>query len=360
LQLIQDFFKKHSLEEETIAIGVSGGADSLALVLLIKETLPKAKLVALTVDHGLRPTSRQEAEYVATLMEQHQIEHHILSWMGRKPKTGIEEAARVARYNLLCDWCLEHQVKYLAIAHHLFDQAETFLMRLERGSGLFGLSAMNEISERNNIKILRPFLYIHPDKLKAYLKNKGISWVEDESNQCTDFLRVKMRKFLPLLADETGITPERLGLAAQNLQRTRQFIEETVHDIINNKVHLWGKCGVSFDIAEFLSWHQELQFYVLSELMLTISGNVYVPEAEALQKLIAEIKRENFNGMTLGGVYIQKSDMHIWIIKEYRRVRTDISEQQWKDFEKEEPEVRGIKIPMKLRQALILEKNHKK
>lgn len=360
MQLIKDFLSKHSIQTKTLAVGVSGGADSLALALLIKEELPQYHLVALTVDHGLRPTSRKEAEYVAEVMKQFDIEHHILTWVGDKPVTGIEEQARLARYDLLCSWCKEHQIEYLAIAHHLFDQAETFLMRLERGSGLFGLSAIKDMSERNGIKILRPLLKTHPDVLKHYLKEKNIAWVEDESNKCEDFLRVKMRKFLPILEEKAGISVERLCLAAENLQKTRDFIEDVVEKTIADKVHLWGISGASFDYTAFMAWHDELKFYILARLISDISGNVYMPEANQLHTLLADLKKADFNGMTLGGVYFLRQDLRVWLIKENRDIVTDYQEDEWLAYERNVPEVRGIKIPAKLKQALIYEKKHEK
>ena len=358
MRVIADFFDTHQIEAESIAVGVSGGADSLALALMLKEELPACHLVALTVDHGLRPTSKQEAEYVAGVMREYGIEHHILAWEGKKPKTGIEEQARIARYSLLCDWCDAHNVAYLAIAHHLFDQAETFLMRLVRGSGLYGLASMQEIYELNGIHILRPLLKTHPDSLKAYLREKHIDWVEDESNQCEDFLRVKIRKFLPNLVQNIGLDAEHLGLAAANLQKTRAFMEDMVDETIRQNVHFWNNCGCSFDCTAFLSWHDELKFYVLSELIKKIGQNVYIPEAEALQKLISDLKTADFNGATLGGVYFCKSDLRIWLIRENRGIGTNISEAEWLDFERQTPEVRGIKIPAKLKAALISEKNY--
>ena len=169
MQVIRDFFIKNNIDAKAIAVGVSGGADSLALALLLKEYLPDIKIVALTVDHKLRPTSLEEALYTKDVMEKFGIEHHILTWKGEKPLTGIEEQARLARYELLTNWCKKNNINYLAIAHHLFDQAETFLMRIQRGSGVLGLSSMEDIVVRDGICILRPLLDISPLMLKEYL-----------------------------------------------------------------------------------------------------------------------------------------------------------------------------------------------
>ena len=356
MQIIADFLERHHIKDTTFAVGVSGGADSLALVLMFKREFPQYKIVALTVDHGLRPSSRDEAMYVANVMQRFNIEHHILTWEGEKPASGIEEQARIARYNLLCRWCQEHHISYLAIAHHLYDQAETFLMRLERGSGLYGLCAMSEISERDGVKLIRPFLNTAPEILKTFLNEQKIKWVEDESNQCLDFLRVKMRHFLPILEKETGITPARIGQAVADLQKTKDFIEGVVKQTIDNHVHQWGKSGFSVDYALYLGWHRELKFRVLSKLICKLNQTAYIPEAEKLEELLNCLDNKNYESRTLGGCYIHISDLRLWIIKERRRENNFYTTQQWEDFVLHNPEVRGIQIPHKLRVSLLSEK----
>lgn len=360
MQVIQDFLHKHHIMETTFAIGVSGGADSLALALMFKEAYPDYRLIALTVDHGLRPSSREEAQYVAKLMKQYNIEHHTLVWEGEKPQTGIEEQARLARYKLLCDWCNDNRISYLAIAHHLYDQAETFLMRLQRGSGLYGLSAMDEISERHGVRLLRPLLNIHPDILKDYLKAKNIDWVEDESNQCSDFLRVRMRKFLPTLELEATISSARICEAAADLRRVRCFLEDTVHSIIQEKVHNWNDVGYSVDYAEFLSWHKEIRFYVLGQLISTLQQQAYAPEADSLTALVQQLSDKKFSGATLGGCHILNEGLKLWIIKENRDRPDTYTTAEWDAYVIENPEVRGIKIPQKLKVALLDKKLSKK
>jgi len=358
LQVIRNFLEKHHIGEEAIALGVSGGADSLALALMFKEELPNRRLVALTVDHGLRPSSTKEALYVGKVMQQFGIEHYILRWEGEKPVSGIEEQARIARYKLLCDWCKENNIRYLAIAHHLYDQAETFLMRLQRGSGLYGLAAMNEISLKDNIFILRPFLNIVPQELKNFLQRRHINWVEDESNQCRDFLRVRMRQFLPILAKETGITPERLALAAENLQLSKTFIDDMIDKLIAEKVRFFEVYGCSFDCAAFDCWHDELKFHLLRKLIANIGEGAYFLQKENLFLLIAAMKQEGFSCFTIGGVHIQKYDFKFFIIKEVRssETQTHFSLEDWKEFVRVHPEVRGIKLPYKLKVLLTNKK----
>ena len=156
-------------ETGKVAIGVSGGADSLALVLVLAELLGKERIVALTVDHKLRSESTEEANYVTDLMQNLGIEHHILTWEGEKPTQGIEEAARIARYNLIYDWCRQNEVNTLCVAHHLLDQVETFFIRLHRGSGLTGLCGMSAVGVWKDLRIVRPLLDVHPQELREYL-----------------------------------------------------------------------------------------------------------------------------------------------------------------------------------------------
>ena len=237
------FFEQYQIDDEVIAAGVSGGADSLALVLRLNDWAKQngRRIVALTVEHGLRDESAAEAQYVAKLMAEFGIEHHILPWVGDKPDTGIEEAARKARYDLLAEWCKANKVRVLATGHHLRDQAETFLLRLIRGSGVYGLSGILPVSERGGLIIVRPQLDKTPDELRGYLRERGVRWVEDPSNQNQDFLRVKIRKFLPKLAQGIGLTEERLAATAAVLAETRAFIEAEVQKIIQNQQPCCGR-----------------------------------------------------------------------------------------------------------------------
>lgn len=356
MQIIKDFFIKNNIDAKAIAVGVSGGADSLALALLLKEYLPDIKIVALTVDHKLRPTSLEEALYTKDVMEKFGIEHHILTWEGEKPLTGIEEQARLARYELLTNWCKKNSIGYLAIAHHLFDQAETFLMRIQRGSGVLGLSSMEDIVVRDGIYILRPLLDISPVMLKEYLKNKNITWVEDESNYCDDFLRVKMRKFLPFMEKEVGISAERLCDTIKNLKRTKRFLEDSVNNTIKNQIKNWRNVAYSFDYSLFLDWHDELKFHILGKLIKELNGLSYTPQADILLSVIESMCNNGFESATLGGCIILKNELKVFIIKEYRLKNQNIKSLAWEEFIKQNPEFRGIKIPHKLKIALLKEK----
>jgi len=130
------------------------------------------------------------------------IAHHVLVWTDPKPATGIQEAARAARYRLLAGWCREQGCLHLLTAHHRDDQAETLLMRLLRGSGMVGLSAMARESERDGVLLARPFLNVSKSQLVATLKKAKIGFIEDPTNRDLNFTRPRIRALMPVLAAE--------------------------------------------------------------------------------------------------------------------------------------------------------------
>lgn len=274
--MLREFFEKYQIGDAAVAAGVSGGADSLALLFQLDAFLrPQGRrVIALTVDHGLRPESRDEAEYVAKLAAERQIEHHILTWEGKKPEKGIEEAARTARYGLLCGWCRDNGVGTLAVAHHLLDQAETFFMRLQRGSGLNGLCGMAPLSEKNGVRLIRPFLQVHPERLKEFLRERGVSWAEDPFNRCDDYLRVRVRKFLPQLAATLDITPERIADTMSVLARSRDCLEEQAAQFVDRYVRRYEKAGFSVSRLQLAGLHAEVCFRVLCFLLKETAGAI--------------------------------------------------------------------------------------
>ena len=145
-----------------LALAVSGGADSLALLLLAQRwrsaRASGPQLLVLTVDHGLRPESAAEARFVGEVASRYGLSFRSLRWEGPAPTAGVEAAARAARYSLLLGAARAEGATHLATAHHRDDQAETFLMRLARGSGVYGLAAMSPDVDRDGIRLVRPLL----------------------------------------------------------------------------------------------------------------------------------------------------------------------------------------------------------
>lgn len=351
---MQKFFDTYGITDGVIAAGVSGGADSLALALRLHEC--GKKVIALTVDHGLRAESRQEAEYVGEVMRRYGIEHHILTWQGEKPQSGIEDAARRKRYELLCGWCRLHGVKALAVGHHRRDQAETFLLRLQRGSGVDGLSCMQPVSKRDGIILLRPQLADDPEQLKAYLRARGVTWVEDASNQCDDFQRVKIRKFLPELERVIGLSEQRLADTAAVLTRTRGYLLEQVERFTDNHVRRWEGAAVSVPLPAVAALHPELAFRVLGALIKEIGGCDYAPEAQEIMRLSEQLKKPDFRGCTLGGCEFVTARKRLWIVPEVRDGQV-LEVAEWQKCLQNLPQYAKADLPYKVRRAIY---NHLK
>lgn len=347
---MEELLAKYQIKDDVIAVGVSGGADSLALVLQAAEELAVfgRKVVALTVDHGLRPTSRLESEYVAGLMQKHGIEHHILTWRGGKPATGIEEAARQARYALIAEWCNQNNVRVCLMAHHAKDQAETFLMRLQRGSGLEGLCGIREYSLRDGLIILRPLLGVNPESLRDYLRQRDIVWVEDESNRDTAFLRGKIRRYLPELTENTGIDVNKICNAVCNLQSAEDYIEQQLDLLLAHDV-VWDFGTVCrFKYTDYLSWHKEMKFRVLARLC----RREYIPRAERVLALANALNTLPFTGATLGGREIILAYDWIWIVPE--RVSKGLqSRKLWAEFVQQHHLYKNVKMPHKAKLAIL-------
>lgn len=259
---------------ESIAIAVSGGADSMALALLADAWAKQHQItiVALTVDHGLRPESVEEAKQVHSWLSAKGIQHHIITWEGEKPTSNIQAIARKKRYGLLLEWCKTHKVKDLMTAHHLDDQAETVLLRLARGSGVDGLSGILASTIQADIHIIRPLLEVPKETLKAYLNEQGQEWVEDPSNQSDEYARSALRKVLETYADALLIT-KRLADTAHHMARVRNYLETQTEEAMRQCVTLHEEGYVTLNTPAFLALHEEIGFRLLSNLLCIISGN---------------------------------------------------------------------------------------
>ncbi len=219
-----------------LLLAVSGGSDSTALLVIAarwaKRLKRAPKLIAVTIDHGLRPQSRHEAAAVKRLARRLGVPHRTLRWRGRKPKTGLQEAARLERYGLLAQAAMRAGYEHILTAHTLDDQAETVLLRLARGSGLTGLAGMAHasplpINEETAIFLVRPLLRIPKTRLVATLKAAGIGHSEDPTNRDPRFTRARLRMLMPVLARE-GLDARSLTRLAARMRRAEATVEFAV------------------------------------------------------------------------------------------------------------------------------------
>ena len=281
-----------------LVLAVSGGPDSTALLWLAarwRRALGRGpRLIAVTVDHGLRPESKAEALAVKRLARALGVEHRTLRWTGRKPKSGLQAAARRARYRLLADVARKHGHAPILTAHTLDDQAETVLFRMMRGSGIAGLAGMRQAGllpghEHERIGLFRPLLEIPKSRLIATLKAENIPYIEDPSNRDPRFARTRLRQLMPRLAAE-GLTSARLARLAKRALRADAAVQEASQAVLQRLAPgPWPKQGpVSFAVEEFQRLPEELRLRVLETAVNRIGdeGPVELGALEALSEAL--------------------------------------------------------------------------
>lgn len=306
---------------DKIVVAVSGGADSMALVRLAKIWADKynKQIIGLTVDHQLRSESFGETKKVLKWLENIDVKAHILTWEGSKPNANIELVAREARYNLLFDFCKKNNIKTILLAHQKDEQAETFLLRLARGSGVYGLSAMKEVNYRQNIALVRPLLDFSKKQLINYNKSVNQEWVEDSSNQNEAFERVKIRKFLPKLKD-ISIFLDTLTKTASRMQRAAEALEFYAQALIKENVVFYDEGYAKVNWDKILNAPEEISLKTIANLTQILGGNIYPPRFERLFRLYKALQAFDFKGATLCGCLF-KQDI---ICREVSKINDEI------------------------------------
>ncbi|MES2677153.1 MAG: tRNA lysidine(34) synthetase TilS [Pseudomonadota bacterium] len=288
-----------------IVVAVSGGLDSMALLLLFKNVFhKKIEILCLTVDHNIRQNSHLDARFVADFCAQNSLNCTILkSYLTNPPEVDIEGSLREVRYNLLTEFCIQNQIKHLFVAHHQQDLAENFLIRLFRGSGIDGLAAMSEITKLNKINLVRPLLEFSKTDLQQYLQAKKINWVEDETNQDEKFLRNKIRKFLQTLPD-FAIINSRISLASTAILEAKNILEKQTKKQFP-QIFETNKNDLVLDVKKFAKLEKSTATRYLALAFMKLSARVYKPRLKKLERiywLIIEnklAKKEQFYGCQL-------------------------------------------------------------
>jgi len=296
------------------AVAVSGGGDSKALMVLLAEWSAAAGQpppVILTVDHGLGPDSARVARGVLKDARCLGLKACKLVWEGPKPDADIEAAARSARYGLMGAWCVAHRVNALYVAHTLEDQAETFLLRLVRGSGLDGLAAMRlrapfPLAGFDRLCLVRPLLATGRESLRAMLLHRGESWVEDPMNSDPRFARVRVRLAWPAL-EGLGLTAGRVAAAAHHLERARAALEDSTAEFLDAACRIKDD-RIVLDGARLAEAAPEIALRGLAHILLRVSGEAYRPRFERLERLYLAIRDDTLKAArTLHGCRIGRA-----------------------------------------------------
>lgn len=283
-----------------IIVAVSGGSDSLALLQLLmafgatRSAFPE--IVAVTIDHGLRPESALEAQYVATLCRQAGVSHRILNWTGPKPDTGISAKAREVRYRLLCDAARDADTDLVLAGHTLDDQIETFVMRSARrranGSdrGLAGMAPATLLNRE--IWLVRPLLDISRERLREYLRMHGVGWCDDPSNDDPKYERVRIRKAL-CAGDREKIKV----IVSGNVEKRRSLNARTAHVLAQCVTNCDG-IRAEINRGEWSRNEEDVQRLAIGVLLATVGGRSFLPSERVCEKALDRLSAADWTGRT--------------------------------------------------------------
>jgi len=293
------------LPNERIAIAFSGGGDSTALVHLCRNLTPPPLI--LTVDHGLREGSADEALLARKFAENLGLESRVFKWRHNDPKTGLQEKARQARYGLMGQACRENNIQYLLTGHTRDDQAETLLMRYDKGTGWRGAAGMNRQTyapvwpQLALVTVMRPLLGVNREALRAYNRDHKLSWSEDPSNENRKFERIRARQYL----GRRPAISENLLRTASDLAKGRDQEDIRIKTEIQTKV--------DFDLAGRALVDGRLKAESWKRLLRAVSGTSGHIAMDSIAALKTAISEPQFKGRTLAGALIRREGQHIRI-----------------------------------------------
>jgi len=277
------------------AVAVSGGSDSLALMLLLADWAASRHLpppTVVSVDHALRPESAGEARRVQRWAKQAGLVAKLLRRKGKAPRADVEAAARQARYGLIGEWARANGLASVYLGHTRDDQAETFLIRLGRGSGVDGLSAMRPLcayplSGFGDLTLVRPLLAIEREVLRDFLRARGQDWIEDPMNADPRFARVRIRNAWPAL-EAAGLGKGRIADAAVHLGRARAALDTVTEAVLASACRFDGESAL-LDSAALTAAPRELGLRALARILMEVSQSPYRPRFERLERLFDRI-----------------------------------------------------------------------
>ena len=308
--------------DQDFAIAVSGGRDSMALARLaaIYGKTKGLRVTALTVDHGLRPESSDEAAQVARWCKAAGLVHRILAWDGEKPTTGIQNAARRARYKLLAGAANDIGIETILTAHSADDQAETVFMRLARGAGPTGLAAMRAIGHvaaagGRPVRLVRPLLSISRAQLTATVAEFEQAFVDDPSNDDPGYERIRTRALLAALQEQGLLTQTELLRTATRMQDAAQLLraqEDALLQSLGGCFYQWG--GIAVDLERASQTSKNAVHGLCRRVIYAVGGQDYAPDIEAAGKAFHQVIEKG--AATLGGALLKSHQQRLWFLRE--------------------------------------------
>lgn len=318
---LRNFLQKLAIDK--IAIAVSGGSDSIFLLSVISDWAKKNNIecVILTVNHNLRAASNADIEFVKEIADK--LGHKVLAlcWEHDQITSGIQEKARKARYELMTEACHKLNTKTLLTAHHLDDTIETYLMRKERNSSIFGLSTMRT-NFINDVMVIRPLHNIYKSDIIAYLQKNNIAWREDSSNQLDIYERNRVRKYIATLTQEekTEILQE-----IKINDQEREVLNELLIEAIAESIKISDLGYAIIDIEKFLQYELQIQIQIIFYITAVISGKNTIARYRNIHRIPEAICNNKLTKITLHHCVLHKLEGKLFVYKEKSTIQTDVS-----------------------------------
>ena len=303
--------KLDSLKKKKYLVAVSGGPDSLALVALTKAYTfcKKTMFYYLLVDHNIRKNSSEEAEKVKKLLKKEYFNLKVLLNKKRITKN-IQAEARNVRYDILKSFCKKNNIKVILTAHNLEDQVETFLIRLSRGSGLKGLSAMKSKTKIDNqIILFRPLLDTQKRFLIKISKIIFGKYFKDPSNRNEKFLRTRVRNLKKPL-EKSGIKYEKIFKSIQNLSQSKITLDRYLSKIFKEFIKK-SNSEILINFKKYQHLNNDTKIAVINHSIKQLKRNYYDLRSKKVENLISNLDKKNFKNSTLGGCVFFKKDEYL-------------------------------------------------
>ncbi len=311
LSLIYSNFrnKLDKLKRKSYLVAISGGPDSLALAALSKAYSFEKKTIFyyVLVNHNIRSKSSKEAEQVKALLKNYDIRLNVLK-NNFVIKKNIQSQARKVRYEMLNTYCIKKNIKTILTGHNLDDQVETFFIRLSRGSGLTGLSAMKPLTKLDKkIELYRPLLDVKKNSLIKISKKIFKKYIIDPSNKDTKFLRTKIRNLKrPLM--KSGINYDQIIKSINNLASSREVLDQYLEEIFKDLIKV-SKKQILIDYKQFKKLNLEVKMQVINKCIKVLKKNYYNLRSKKVNFLLSTIEKQSFKKATLGGcLFFKKKD----------------------------------------------------
>ena len=301
--------KLNSLQKKKYVVAVSGGPDSLALVALTKAYTfcKKTKFYYVLIDHNIRKNSGQEAKKVQNILKKKNLKLRVFL-NKKKIIKNIQAEARNVRYDILKNFCIKNSIKVILTGHNLEDQVETFLIRLSRGSGLKGLSAMKPLSKINSqVSLFRPLLDAQKQSLEKISKNIFGTYLKDPSNKNKKYLRSKIRNLKKPL-EKSGIKYEKIFKSIQNLSQSKITLEQHLNKIFK-KLIIKENNEILINLKNYKDLNMDIKIALINHSVKQLKSNYYDLRSKKVENLISSLDKKGFKNSTLGGcIFFKKGE----------------------------------------------------